>query len=841
MKLGRLAAVATTLDAAAERCPAERSASLALLVPTLTELGRERAARAAIAAIGADGSAPADVKKAAADASRALDARAKAIASADTAAIDALLVRAATAAAALDAAQARALYLEAWSKGSSDGRALYGAARATAPGAEATRLYDRAVEELESAMRSKVTFEPASSRVGGGRWSSDGLVVVGGGKLIDPFGAAMRDLGDAITLSHHGKHLAYRGSDHAIHACDLPGCTRDVVVVGAPNVGDVVFTPDDASLIVTATEAITTWDVAARKVTRTFPQGAVAIPATLSPDGGTIAKLASNPNALQILDGKTGVVRASIRTTITPTVLQTPADLSDDGSALLLGCSLHDAKTGALRKAFGNVDRCQFVPGGKWVLIRAGGKSRTYEVATGREKAAFGDHSVQITSVPGKLLATSGATVRLFDAESGAETFETDAPGETIRSAQLEGGFITVTTMKGALIVYDLRTRAEVRRFSVDGHVLSGTVSPSGRFLAATLTQATFGPAVAIVWEIATGKTIARLGTMRDEIVGPAISQDGTRIALTSSKDTTLLDLRDGTVRRLPAKASGGGGAVAFSPDGELLATGEAMWPTVLDLASGTKQPAMPMRSFKVQRGKSEISIRNDVPWLGIASVTAEGGGFHNGASRSGEHIAWGYGSELVVYQTNRGTLTELKGHSGERGIYGVAFSREGRTLVSVDDAGARVWAIEDGRQLATFDSPDRLTGWALSDDGKQLALVTARSRVRVVDVARGTELARVERPNAKLYRPSFSPSGRALVFPSGDRATLWRVGTSELSTLEPTETGAVLRSSSGAYESFGSPNAGGSCRIGDWEYPSELCAARTRNQPGLLTSTLAP
>jgi WD40 repeat protein len=63
-----------------------------------------------------------------------------------------------------------------------------------------------------------------------------------------------------------------------------------------------------------------------------------------------------------------------------------------------------------------------------------------------------------------------------------------------------------------------------------------------------------------------------------------------------------------------------------------------------------------------------------------------------------------------------------LSGHNGE--VYAIAFSADGKTIATAStDKTAKLWAADTGKELLTVNTPDELTGVAISPDGSHLAV----------------------------------------------------------------------------------------------------------------------
>jgi WD40 repeat protein len=137
-------------------------------------------------------------------------------------------------------------------------------------------------------------------------------------------------------------------------------------------------------------------------------------------------------------------------------------------------------------------------------------------------------------------------------------------------------------------------------------------------------------------------------------------------------------------------------------------------------------------------------------------------------------------GPEAKVNNRQFPILT-MTGHAGE--VYTVAFSPDGKFLVSASNREVKCWESSTGRQI--FTQPTRGTnvfGLAYSPDGKRLA-VGVSHQVRIVDAASGKETQTLNSQPHFLFRMAFSPDGTRLAAARGSMndtgdVLLWDVPT---------------------------------------------------------------
>jgi WD40 repeat protein len=139
-----------------------------------------------------------------------------------------------------------------------------------------------------------------------------------------------------------------------------------------------------------------------------------------------------------------------------------------------------------------------------------------------------------------------------------------------------------------------------------------------------------------------------------------------------------------------------------------------------------------------------------------------------SGVSPDGRFVAFGAHAERVnVYEAATGRRVW---QSPDDGINWFCFSPDGRWLVTANDSGRAY-------RVATWESGARLGAglpWDVSGDSRLVVLGLAEGVYRLVELATGRELARLEDPEQFYGSAVFTPDGTRLVATARDGLRVW-------------------------------------------------------------------
>jgi WD40 repeat protein len=356
---------------------------------------------------------------------------------------------------------------------------------------------------------------------------------------------------DAITFSADGKTLVGVGKNHALHLWDVTTGEEKPLAPGhASPVAQIAFGPDGRSLVSHGLDGIRVWSTQDGKLQRHVAVGVQSEYVTLSPDGKKVVAPDDVPVPV-LFDVDSGTRLWAFPTSFEYHLPPPLAVFATDSARLIATQQKRPPGYPSFEQVY--QQRLAFL-----------------DVATGKEGKArplVGDRvgfSQLALSPDGKLLAGAlrfGKGVRLWDAVTGTDlrTFaETPAVERALEGrgrrllAFAAGGKLiavaeTIDTSGGALSLWETTTGKEVARWDV-GKVHALAVTRDGKTLAAAETDGTIR-----LWDVATRK---ERGSFRGHS-GP--------VPVGATDPKSRLRPVTGVVT-----------ALAFSPDGRILASGGA-------------------------------------------------------------------------------------------------------------------------------------------------------------------------------------------------------------------------------------------------------------------------
>ena len=307
-------------------------------------------------------------------------------------------------------------------------------------------------------------------------------------------------------------------------------------------------------------------------------------------------------------------------------------------------------------------------------------------------------------------------------------------------------------------------------------------------------------------WHLPEGAT-ARLG--KGSINEIAYSPDGTRLAVASRIGIWMYDTETGEALDLLAPNTGVE-SVSFSPDGQILATGNwdgnvRLWhattgellqtipghPYLRNFYSPTRNNVV----FSPDGNTLAVGSRDNTVFLWnvntgkqlhtfIGHTTLNTGAASSIsfsldgkilASSSSDYVDGEVKASVILWDVNTGD--QLQALTGDtRRVESISFSPDGSMLATGSWGEIRFWDVNTGETLQTLTGTSWVESISFSPDGSMLA-TGSWGEIRFWDVNTGETLQTLTGGSSSI---SFSPDGSTLATGSGTSVRFWDVNTGE-------------------------------------------------------------
>ena len=301
---------------------------------------------------------------------------------------------------------------------------------------------------------------------------------------------------------------------------------------------------------------------------------------------------------------------------------------------------------------------------------------------------------------------------------------------------------------KPVVSLWEVATRRIVRDLPQPFNVASLAFSPDGNLL----TTFQLEPRLSL-WELPSGRLVRNFEakpSINWEMRFPLFSPHGATLVLADSGPIRLIDLQTGAAREIQATTEGNSvRALAFSPDGQLLASGHGWSDAAIRLWDA--HTCALVGSLEGHRG-----------WVSKLVFSPDGQTLYS-ASADQSIRAWNIKEkrELQVW----------RGHTG--GVSGLALSQDGKVLVScANDGSVRVWdAQRPPRPPLPIELPIRVApyGAPFTSDSRRLITASASALVTVWDSATAKEIESIPALGTNHNAVTLSPDERWLATGSLD------------------------------------------------------------------------
>jgi WD40 repeat protein/DNA-binding SARP family transcriptional activator len=362
-------------------------------------------------------------------------------------------------------------------------------------------------------------------------------------------------------------------------------------------------------------------------------------------------------------------------------------------------------------------------------------------------------------------LGSQKGGVRLLDLSSGRiRALKGRHDGLVLRMRFTPDGRTLVTTSeRGQVFVWDVGRGTIAERFAGHTGPIAGLdMTDDGRTLITASSDTR-----AILWDLAGDRRLDRRFFVGQRFAvdftprGMAVSPDGRTLAITHSDGTVdLIDTLTLRRRHVLRALDGAAISVDFSPDGRLLAvTGIGGRVTLWN--ARTLAPA----------GELAMGVDSD-------ALAFSPDGKLLAAAEEDVRDPLRKGGPLRVWDVRRGTPTAFRGGSAANSI---AFSPDGKLLAAAEtEGGTEIREVGAGRLVRRLQTGDFARSVAFSPDGKLLFIGQYDGRGHLFSTETWKPVGRpLEGHSARIMSPQFSPDGRTLVTAAADgTVVLWDVKT---------------------------------------------------------------
>jgi len=353
-----------------------------------------------------------------------------------------------------------------------------------------------------------------------------------------------------------------------------------------------------------------------------------------------------------------------------------------------------------------------------------------------------------------------------------------DAPDRFVFS--LSGRLAASSAMNGVVRVYDLE-RGGTRSLRPPGGVTSIDIAPDDKHIVTTPGMAfsnnrslpgdnqlkvSVGLVNAIgLWDLESTKVIRHFAGHSSVVYAATVSADGRHI-LSASYDQTirLWDFANGKELKRLEGHTAAVSSLAITPDNRLALSG--CW------VRGERGSAdSTVRLWDLETGEETQRLEGHSPRIRKVMFSPDAS---RAVTQCLEDVSPTQNQEVArLWDLQSGKLMARFVVEGQETP--IAFSADGRLVVSAENNSAVLRDAEDGKELRRLNGHDgKVTSVAVSPDGRRAVSGGSDGVVRVWDIEQAEQVASLRAHRSEIYSVSFSHDNRRVVSRDGDSLIVW-------------------------------------------------------------------
>ncbi len=434
-----------------------------------------------------------------------------------------------------------------------------------------------------------------------------------------------------------------------------------------------------------------------------------------------------------------------------------------------------------------SINSIALAPNSSWLASTSSdGSIKLWDVRSGQELRTLATHSPQtkaITISPdNRWIATAGTDklIKLWDAGTGQEIRSFAGHDELVTTIKFgpDGNFLASGSQDRTVKLWNVATGDVARTFTARISIAGvAAFSANGRWLVSGSAE----EKSLYVWEVSAGLERRRLPAFSSTLGNIALSQDGHWL-VAGDKDKTikLWDLsRDAEARVLVSNLERDS-KVAISPNSDIIAYSAGSYTIkLLELSTG--------RELRTLNGPSASNNSRSPNFVGAMAFSPDGSLLASSAGWDKKIILWDIAKGREVHTLVGREQPVLPGHIvAIGGISTLAFNPNGNLLASAGgDRTVTVWNLTTGRELFRLGGSSINISKILFDPNGRFVAALSRylteNVVTVWDLASGNTLSTFHLSSANILDLAISADGRRLITGSRDGTRIWDTDTGVL------------------------------------------------------------